>query len=74
MSHFEEKQDFKNANEDVHIESLGNANVEDAVISKDYNTYIHDASAAVQGQKESSIVDALKKYRWGVLYSVAFSA
>ena len=70
MAHFEEKQDLKN--DDVHIESLPGQT--DGVISKDYNTYIHDASEAVHGQKESSVRDALKLYRWGVLFSVAFSA
>jgi hypothetical protein len=71
MAHFEEKQDLKN--DDIHIESLPSGHNE-GVISKDYNTYIHDASEAVQGQKESSVIEALKKYRWGVLYSIVFSA
>jgi len=69
--HYEEKQDLKENN--IHIESLPHGG-DEGIISKDYNTYIHDASEAVQGQKDSSVRDAISRYRWGVIYSVVFSA
>ena len=70
MSNFENEKDIKNMGD---LEKLGpNAGVN--VISSDFGTYIHDAAEAVQGQKDSGVIEALKKYRWGVIYSIVFSA
>mgnify|MGYP007001959743 CR=1 FL=1 len=74
MSAFENEKDIKNLDV-AHVEQLTAPGVDsDEVIAKDFGTYIHDAAEAVHGQKESTITEALKKYRWGVLYSIVFSA
>lgn len=75
MSHIVDEKDVKNvyAEDNVHVESLGPGPGKD-VIAQDFGTYIHDAQAAVQGQKESSVRAALSKYRYGVMFSIVFSA
>lgn len=73
MSHFDNEKDVKNLDDVGHVEQLG-PNAGGNVIAQDYGTYIHDAAEAVAGQKESSIREALSKYRYGVMFSIVFSS
>jgi SP family general alpha glucoside:H+ symporter-like MFS transporter len=66
----EDEKDVKHVYDNEHVESAGGA----TVIAQDHGQYIHDASDAITGQKEMSIMHALKTYKKGVIFSIIFSS
>lgn len=66
----EDEKDVKHVYDNEHVESAGGG----TVIAQDHGQYIHDASDAITGQKEQSIMAALKTYKKGVIFSIIFSS
>lgn len=76
MSALDNEKDVKNLQQDDHVEILesGGGGRRPTVIAENYGQYISDAADAVEHQKEQSIGDALRMYRWGILFSIVFSS
>lgn len=76
MSALDNEKDVKNLQEQDHLEILehGGGGRRPTVIAENFGQYISDAADAVEHQKEQTVREALRQYRWGVLYSVVFSA
>lgn len=83
MSYIDNEKDVKNLEEGEFVETLphvgaaggvGAAGRRVSVIPENFGDYIHDAVDAVEHQKNQSVGDALKMYKWGVIYSLCFSA
>lgn len=72
-SNVADEKDLKNTYEEEHVEAAAAGTRDDAILSKDFGQYIHDAAEAVDGQKSQTVIQALKRWRKGVLYSVIFS-
>ena len=72
MSSLDNEKDVKNLQQDDHVEILesGVGGRRPTVIAENYGQYISDAADAV----EHSIGDALRMYRWGILFSIVFSS
>jgi hypothetical protein len=72
-NHLGDEKDVKNAYEDEHVEAASAGDRKGTILSADFGQYINDAAEAVDGQKNQSVIAALKQYRRGVLYSIIFS-
>jgi hypothetical protein len=68
----EDEKDVKNLYDQEHVESA--AGGDKGVIASNHAQYIHDAADAIHEQKEQSIMQALKTYKRGVIYSIIFSS
>jgi hypothetical protein len=68
-----DEKDMKNAYDEEHVESASAGDRKGTIISADFDQYLNDAQEAVTGQKQQSILEALKQYRRGVMYSMIFS-
>jgi hypothetical protein len=56
------------------LETTFNDKEVDNVIDSDHAQYIHDASGAVEVQKNQPIWSTLSQYRYGVMFSIIFSS
>lgn len=77
MSSFENEKDIKNLGQAQHVETMPYESEKaggQGVIDSNFGHYISDAAEAVNQQKEQTIREALKMYKWAIIYSVGYSA
>jgi SP family general alpha glucoside:H+ symporter-like MFS transporter len=78
-SNIMDEKDLKSFGETQHVETLpfdheAGGQRKGSVIEQDFGHYISDAAEAVEQQKGQTIREALKMYKWAIIYSVTFSA
>lgn len=67
------EKDRKHGYDEEHVEAASAGDLKGTILSSNFGQYISDAAEAIVGQKNQSVMGALKQYRRGVLYSIIFS-